>query len=218
MPLATLMTQMPRCFLPQKVTLRAHGWVTAVALELSHSGLHSVTKYTQSGQPGLKTPFSGPLRKLWEPAHCPQGRSLQIHPWTSCALSSPLQISQLLEVHPHTLLNSHPGSQLTSTPARSPAFHILGTSHISHPTFPLWECPLQHGLTDTSAPSQVPRAHPYGGALSLCLLFTVPPHEPLFLLMTDEGRSRAVTEAALAVGFLFSSDMRGKCGSGCLGD
>ena len=68
--------------------------------------------------------------------------------------------------------------------------------------------------------SLVPRAHPYRGALSLCLLFTdqCHPYEPLFLLMTDmkEG-SRVITEH-VGCRFLFSSDMRGNRGSGRLGD
>ena len=121
----------------------------------------------------LKSHFSGQLRAV-AAANCPQGRSLQIHPLTGCAPSSPLQSPQLWKCAPYKPLNLHPWLSAHSHFGHQ-RFHILGTSHIPHPTFPLWEMPPATWTHRHLSPSQVPRAHPFGGTLSLCLLFTVPP-------------------------------------------
>ena len=112
---------------------------------------------------------------------------------------------------------ARPGSQLTPTSVTS------GSTSWALLTFPTQhflsgKCPLQHGLTDTSAPLRSPEPILMGGPSACACYSQCHPHEPLFLLMTDvkEG-SRAVTEHA-GCWFLFSSDTRGKCGSGCLGD
>ena len=61
---------MPGCFLPQRVTLRAHGWVASVALELLSFRLHSVTRAHPSQANSLKSYLSCPLRAV-AAAHCP---------------------------------------------------------------------------------------------------------------------------------------------------
>lgn len=132
----------------------------------------------------------------------------------------PTAVSPTLEVHPPHTAQLAPLA-LSSLP--TPASVTSGSTSWALLTFPTQhflsgKCPLQHGLTDTSAPLRSPEPILMGGPSACACYSQCHPHEPLFLLMTDvkEG-SRAVTER-IGCWFLFSSDMTGKCGSGCLED